>query len=163
MPVLAPIEDGPSGGRSRTRRSGLAALAVLAAGLAVAVAFKVNVRPAAHVPPPPSAAAAAVVQTAPPPIAQEPQEPQGGGISFKEIVEAPSVPGEQAPQACASCWDKTHSDDKSLGASLAAALRPIKYSSGRSPEALQFGLPDEITFGRHMGEHPASWDQCPTP
>jgi hypothetical protein len=145
----------------------LVALAVLAAGLAAAAAIRGNLRPAAQVPPPPPAAAAAAVQPAPPPAAQELLAPQGGGIAFREVVEAPSAAGQQAPQTCINCWNKAHSgldaEDKSLGASLAASLRPIKYSTGRSPLASQFGLPNDITFGHRMGERPASWEQCPTP
>ncbi|MCX5795013.1 MAG: hypothetical protein NTY77_05935 [Elusimicrobia bacterium] len=165
MPVLAPIQSEPSG-RSRARWLSLTALAVLAAGLAMAVAFKGVPKQAAQVPARQALAAIAEirpVQLPPLPAPAPPPEPQGPGIQFREVVEAPSTLAKQLPETCVNCWNKTHSGLGSDEASLAAALRPSGYTSPYSPEAKQFALPGNEYEGTRMGDLPASWQQCPKP
>ena len=176
-PVLAPIKDESSfwarGGKSRLR---LAAVALLAAGLAIAVVFKGNLKPTVHPSAPPAAAAVAnpessIQRAAVPvgaaasrvaPATASPPEPetQGGGIAFKD---APETQGSvsPSPQTCASCWNKAHSGETASGDSLPGPLRPVKTDDARSLGMSPFELPDDASAGSRMGDLPASWEQCP--
>ena len=166
VPVLAPIREKTIRERTREHRLKLAGLALLAAGLAMAVALKGGLKPSA---PPLSAdlvgADVASVQSAlvPPPAA--PQRPNGGSpITFKEVADSQSAGNQQAPQACTNCWNKVHSGiDQGKEDSrdrLPTPSRPYTIDADRN---LQFDLPYNPYGIPRMGGVPDSWQQCPQP
>jgi len=160
VPVLAPMKRGDSGERGGQRWFRLAALALAAAGLALAVAFKSDLKQAAHFSA--SRARAAFPKVGPAPAPQPTPERQGGGIAFKEAADSGGTLNPQVPQACANSWNEVHSGlDSGKTASeggLTPSLRPV--GAGQSPETSHFALPDDAAAGPRMGELPASWQQC---
>ena len=138
-PVLAPIREKTL--RERTREHGLklAGSALLAAGLALAVALKGGLKPSA------------------------PQRPNGGSpITFNEVADSRSAGNPQAPQACADCWNKVHSGlDQGKEDSrdpLTTPSRPYTIDADRNR---QFDLPYRPYMIPRMGDVPDSWRRCP--
>jgi hypothetical protein len=152
-PELAPIVIRQQSGRGLK----LAGVAVLAAGLAMAITLKTNPK---HAPPLAPAPAAVVVTKTSAPQQIPDQQDSGGGIAFKEALEAP-LPASQSPEACPNCWNKVHSGIDSSGERTDSLNAPYKPLSPDQEKKSQFALPYDSWSKPHIGDLPSAWEQCP--